>query len=461
VASLASGGITTPFPIQAATLGDSLAGRDILGRGRTGSGKTVAFALPLIAALASSGTSTRPGYPRGMILVPTRELAAQVDATVAPLAKAMGMRTRVIFGGVGQGPQVAALKAGVDVIIATPGRLEDLIQQGHVRLSAVEVTVIDEADHMADLGFLPPVKRLLDQTVQGGKRMLFSATLDSGVDVLAKRYLSNPVTHSIDSAQSHVPAMTHHVFAVSAADRAAVVHELVGGEGRTLAFTRTKHQARKWAKQLTTAGIPAVDLHGNLSQGARQRNLSAFSTGEVRVLVATDIAARGIHVDDINLVVHVDPPAEHKAYLHRSGRTARAGADGVVVTIGTPDQRSDIQTLMRQAAIVPTTHAVRPGDPAIAAIAGPAAPPKFTPAPEATQAPGAGTGGGRRSRSSGRTGRPATSGRATSAGRTSATPARTSAAPTRTAAVRPAAPERIAGSLPSGRPARGPRRATR
>ncbi len=415
IAALAAGGINTPFPIQAATLPDSLSGRDVLGRGRTGSGKTVAFALPLVAALASSPTRTRPGSPRGLILVPTRELAAQVEATVAPLAHAVGMRTQVIFGGVSQGPQAKALKSGVDVVIATPGRLQDLINQRIARLDAVQVTVLDEADHMADLGFLPVVKKLLDMTPGSGQRLLFSATLDSGVDVLARRYLSDPVTHSVDSAESPVPDMTHHVFAVSHDDRAAVVHQLVRGKGRTLAFTRTKHQARKWAKQLTNAGIPAVDLHGNLSQRARQRNLAAFSAGEVRVLVATDIAARGIHIDDVALVVHVDPPAEHKAYLHRSGRTARAGAGGVVVTIGTPDQRRDIQALMRRASIRATHHTVRPGDTAIVGIAGHPAPFVAPPAPAPTGRNGSGPSGGSRgpgvARTRGGSGRRAGSGR--------------------------------------------------
>jgi superfamily II DNA/RNA helicase len=376
---LATSGITAPFPIQTATLPDALAGRDILGRGRTGSGKTVAFALPMVAALMELPGRTRAGYPRGLVLVPTRELASQVNATLAPLAHAAGMRTQVIFGGVGQGPQVAALKAGVDIIVATPGRLDDLIGQKHANLSDVVVTVIDEADHMADLGFLPVVRKLLD-TTPPGQRLLFSATLDSAVDVLARRYLVDPITHSVDDSTSPVPQMAHHLFLVAESDRPDVVRGLLGGRGRALAFTRTKHQARKWARQLTAAGIPAVDLHGNLSQGARERNLDAFTSGQVRVLVATDIAARGIHVDDINLVVHVDPPAEHKAYLHRSGRTARAGASGLVVTVATPVQRPDVVKMMREAGINPTNHSVAPGSPAIASLAGEPAPVSY-PAP--------------------------------------------------------------------------------
>ena len=405
IASLAAGGIEAPFPIQSATLPDSLAGRDVLGRGRTGSGKTVAFALPLVSALAGSRSAAR--RPRGLVLVPTRELAVQVDNTIAPLAEAMGLKTRTIFGGVGQNPQVTALARGVDIIVATPGRLADLIKQRLASLEDIVVTVIDEADHMADLGFLPEVRRLLDQTPADGQRLLFSATLDSGVDVLARRYLHSPVTHEVDSAASPVPAMDHHVFNVDAADRGEIVAQLVGGHGRTLAFARTKHQAKRWARTLTASGIHAVDLHGNLSQAARQRNLAAFADGDVRVLVATDIAARGIHVDDITLVVHIDPPAEHKAYLHRSGRTARAGAAGVAVTVATHDQRRDVADLMRRAAITPTQHKVRAGDSAISAISGPSAPrvvvANAQPIPEERVGRGSGRGssGGRGRSSSG------------------------------------------------------------
>ncbi len=373
VSALAAAGIISPFPIQAATLPDSLAGRDVLGRGRTGSGKTVAFAVPLVVALATSRTARVPSRPRALVLVPTRELANQVAETIAPLAAAYKLSTTTVFGGVAQSRQVSALRGGVDVLIACPGRLEDLIKQGLVHLDAVEVTVLDEADHMADLGFLPGVKRIMDRTPKRGQRMLFSATLDGGVDILVGRYLTNPVTHSVDPVVAPVSTMTHHVFSVSDAGKAAVVRELAGGQGRTLLFMRTKHSAKKLARQLTAAGIPAVDLHGNLAQNARERNLAAFSDGSVRVLVATDIAARGIHVDDISLVVHVDPPAEHKAYLHRSGRTARAGAGGVVVTLMTPDQRSDVRALTKQAGIAPTTTSVGSGDPAIAALTGPRA----------------------------------------------------------------------------------------
>jgi superfamily II DNA/RNA helicase len=342
------------------------------------------------------------------------------------------MKTATIFGGVGQNPQVQALQGGLDVVIACPGRLEDLIQQGHCDLGAIEVTILDEGDHMADLGFLPGVKRIMDRTPKVGQRMLFSATLDNGVDVLVKRYLSNPTTHSVDPAVAPVSTMTHHVFRVDAADKATIVKELASGHGRSVLFTRTKHQAKKLAKQLTAAGVPAVDLHGNLSQGARERNLEAFTSGTTRVLCATDIAARGIHVDDVAIVVHVDPPAEHKAYLHRSGRTARAGAEGAVVTIATPDQAGEVRTLTRQAGISPEVSAIKPGAREIAALIGPAAP-YVEPAPVVEQPQPQG-GGRRRSGGSGRGsgGAASTGGRGGGAGKTggsgrSAGPARTRA----------------------------------
>jgi superfamily II DNA/RNA helicase len=410
VRALADRGITTAFPIQAATLPDSLAGRDVLGRGRTGSGKTVAFALPTVAALAASRRTRRPSRPRALVLLPTRELANQVAETLTPLASALGLKTATVFGGVSQNPQVTALRAGVDVLVACPGRLEDLLGQGLVHLDDIEVTVLDEADHMADLGFLPGVKRILDRTPRDAQRLLFSATLDNGIDVLVKRYLHDPVTHSVDPAVAPVATMTHHVLAVTKDDKPAVVRELASGQGRTLLFMRTKHTAKKLARQLTANGIPAVDLHGNLSQNARERNLEAFSSGTVKVLVATDIAARGIHVDDVGLVVHVDPPAEHKAYLHRSGRTARAGADGIVVTVMTPDQAGDVRTLTRQAGINPVRSTVAPGAPVLRELTGPQAElvaPAEVPAvaaPVAPRQPGSGSRGGRPSGGSGRGG---------------------------------------------------------
>jgi superfamily II DNA/RNA helicase len=396
VKSLTERGITEPFPIQTATLRDTLAGRDVLGRGRTGSGKTIAFAVPLVARL-TDGRRAASRKPRGLVLAPTRELASQIAETIAPLAAAAGLRHTVIFGGVGQGKQVTALNDGVDILIACPGRLEDLRGQGYLNLDNIEIAVLDEADHMADLGFLPAVKRIMDATPRGGQRMLFSATLDNGVDIIVKRYLTDPLTHSVDSASSPVAAMEHHIFEVSGADaKRDLIEQLAGGASRRLLFTRTKHQAKKLARQLTASGIPAVDLHGNLSQNARERNLEAFSTGAVRVLVATDIAARGIHVDDVELVVHVDPPAEHKAYLHRSGRTARAGSGGTVVTLMLPEQRGDVRQLTRAAKI--TASPVRPDGAAVAKLVGDVAPkvdPARAPAVAATAPAPSGPGRGR------------------------------------------------------------------
>jgi superfamily II DNA/RNA helicase len=355
---LARQGIEIPTPIQAATLPDSLAGRDVLGRGRTGSGKTYAFLLPLVARLCD-GAKARPRAPRALILAPTRELVGQIDAALAPLAEAAGLTTRTVFGGVGQQPQVNALRRGVDIVVACPGRLEDLIGQGHCTLDAVEVTVLDEADHMADLGFLPAVRRILGRTPKRGQRLLFSATLDKAIDTLVRQFLSNPVTHEADSAQSPVAEMTHHVLHVDREHRLPVLVDLASSPGRTLFFTRTKYGAKALARQLNKSGVPTVELHGNLGQGARTRNLDAFHAGKAAALVATDIAARGIHVDDISLVVHADPPAEHKAYLHRSGRTARAGNAGTVVTLMTSEQVRDVRDLTRAAGIKPTTTRIQ------------------------------------------------------------------------------------------------------
>jgi superfamily II DNA/RNA helicase len=352
---LTSQGITEPTPIQAATLPDSLGGRDVLGRGRTGSGKTLAFLLPMVARLDASRSRRTPKRPRALILAPTRELVSQIDAALAPLAAIHGFRTRTVFGGVGQNPQVQALRQGVDIVVACPGRLEDLIKQGHCDLGQVEVTILDEADHMADLGFLPAVRRILEQTPRGGQRMLFSATLDSGVNVLVKRFLDNPATHEADSAQSPISTMDHHVLHVHRDHRVAVLADLASAPGRMIVFTRTKHGAKNLARQLNSAGVPTVELHGNLAQNARTRNMEAFQSGKATTLVATDIAARGIHVDDVALVVHADPPAEHKAYLHRSGRTARAGAAGTVITLMTDQQVKDVRDLTRAAKISPTT----------------------------------------------------------------------------------------------------------
>ncbi|MGW0175546.1 DEAD/DEAH box helicase [Rhodococcus sp. NPDC003322] len=397
VTALAANGITAPFPIQVDTLPDTLTGRDVLGRGKTGSGKTLAFSIPMVARLSGDlAGRRRPNQPRGLILAPTRELATQITATLQPLVDAAGLKVTTVFGGVSQHRQVKALESGVDIVVACPGRLEDLMKQRLVFLDTVSITVLDEADHMADLGFLPGVTRILKSTPDSGQRLLFSATLDNGVDILVKKFLHNQVLHSVDEANSPVAAMTHHVFDVSgAADKKDLVHKLASGTGRRILFMRTKHQARKLAKQLTEAGIPSVDLHGNLSQNARDRNLAAFSSGEARVLVATDVAARGVHVDDVELVVHVDPPAEHKAYLHRSGRTARAGSAGDVVTVVLPEQRKDLVQLMRKAKITVTPQQVTANSPAVTELVGEIAP-HVVPAPKPTTQP-SGQGGGRRS----------------------------------------------------------------
>lgn len=376
VRALTQAGITEPFPIQADTLPASLAGRDVLGRGRTGSGKTLAFAIPLIERLADGpARHTAPHRPVGLVLAPTRELATQIAAAIEPLAAACGMTVTTIFGGVSQHRQERTLRRGVDIVVACPGRLEDLMGQRLVTLDAIAVTVIDEADHMADLGFLPGVTRILAATPAGGQRLLFSATLDNGVNKLVNRFLPNATLHSVDEANSPVAAMTHHIFEASdVTAKRALVHTLASGTGRRILFTRTKHQARKLAKQLTVAGIPAVDLHGNLSQGARDRNLAAFAAGEAKVLVATDVAARGVHVDGVELVVHVDPPAEHKAYLHRSGRTARAGSAGDVVTLVLPTERRDLMALMRKAKIDVTPQKAPADSFAVAQLVGDVAP---------------------------------------------------------------------------------------
>ena len=343
---------------------------------------------------ATRDAANLPTRPRGLILAPTRELATQIDAVISPLAQAYGLRTTTIFGGVSQNRQTNALQRGVDIVVACPGRLEDLLQQRALTLDAVEIAILDEADHMADLGFLPGVTRILAKTPEDGQRLFFSATLDNGVDKLVRRFLHNEVMHSVDAPESHVSQMTHLVFEVSNDDKKELIRVLASGTGRRILFTRTKHQSKRFAKQLTAQGIPAVDLHGNLSQAQRDRNLAAFGEGRVRVLVATDVAARGVHVDDVELVVHVDPPAEHKAYLHRSGRTARAGSAGDVVTIMLPEQRKDTQVLLRKAKVKVTPVTVTPESAEVARLVGEVAP-HVEPAPPAQpqQQGGRGQGG--------------------------------------------------------------------
>ncbi len=381
-------GITTAFPIQAATLPDALAGADVLGRGRTGSGKTLSFSIPLATRL--SGANRRPSRPSGLVLAPTRELATQITSTLQPLAAARGLTVTTVFGGVSQTRQVNALKGGIDIVVACPGRLEDLMKQRLISLDAVEITVLDEADHMADLGFLPGVTRILAATPADGQRLLFSATLDNGVDTLVRRFLPNPVSRSVDEAAAPPAAMTHHVFHVEGAQaKKDLVYRLASGTGRRILFMCTKHQARKLARQLTESGLRSVDLHGNLSQPARDRNLAAFTAGEARVLVATDIAARGVHVDEVALVVHVDPPAEHKAYLHRSGRTARAGSAGDVVTVVLPEQRRDTQLLLRKAGITVAPQQVAADSAPVQALVGASLP---APAPKSARPAGTNAG---------------------------------------------------------------------
>jgi superfamily II DNA/RNA helicase len=349
-AALAARGITTPRPIQARTLPDALAGRDVLGRAETGSGKTLAFGLPLLVRTATASGKRRARQPRGLVLVPTRELADQVHDELLPLAAVLGLRLLTVYGGVPLGRQAQELRRGIDVVVATPGRLLDLLGQDACSLDAVATAVLDEADHMADMGFLPAVTSLLDRVPPGGQRLLFSATLDGQVDTLVRRYLTDPVRHTV-APTAAADRMDHQIRTVKATDKVAVAAELAGRRGRTLVFVRTKHRAARLARQLEHAGIRAGALHGNLTQPARTRALAAFAAGTVPVLVATDIAARGIHVDGIDLVVHFDPPAEPKAYLHRSGRTARAGAAGTVITLVLPEQATEVARLHRRAGV--------------------------------------------------------------------------------------------------------------
>jgi superfamily II DNA/RNA helicase len=353
--ALAAGGITTPRPIQARALPDALAGRDVLGRAETGSGKTLAFGLPLLVRTATASGKRRARTPRGLVLVPTRELADQVHNELLPLAAVLSLRLLAVYGGVSLHRQAQQLRRGADIVVATPGRLQDLLRQGACSLDAVAIAVLDEADHMADMGFLPAVTSLLDRVPPGGQRLLFSATLDGQVDTLVRRYLTTPVRHTVAPTATSAARMDHQVRTVEAADKVAVAAQLAGRPGRTLVFVRTKHRAARLARQLEQAGVRAGALHGNLAQPARARALAAFAAGTVPVLVATDIAARGIHVDGIDLVMHFDPPAEPKAYLHRSGRTARAGAAGTVITLVLPEQASEVARLHRRAQVMTTS----------------------------------------------------------------------------------------------------------
>ncbi|MFD8596265.1 DEAD/DEAH box helicase [Kitasatospora sp. NPDC059646] len=365
---LGAQGVTEPFPIQAATLPDALAGRDVLGRGRTGSGKTLAFGLPLLVRTAGKRAAAR--HPLALVLVPTRELAQQVTEALAPYAGVLGLRITTVVGGMSITRQANQVRRGTEVLVATPGRLDDLIQRGDVRLDDVAITVLDEADQMADMGFLPQVVKLLEQVADGGQRMLFSATLDRNVDRLVNRFLSDPVTHSVDPSAGAVTTMDHHLLQLDPADKAETTARIAAREGRVIMFVHTKHGADRLAKQLRAHGVVAAALHGGKSQPQRNRVLDQFRDGQVTALIATNVAARGIHIDGLDLVVNVDPPIDHKDYLHRGGRTARAGESGTVVTLVLPEQRREVNRLMSIAGIRPTITKVRPEDGELKRITG-------------------------------------------------------------------------------------------
>ncbi|MGC0330659.1 superfamily II DNA/RNA helicase [Streptomyces sp. SAI-170] len=428
LAALEQEGVTTPFPIQAATLPNSLAGRDVLGRGRTGSGKTLAFGLAVLARTA--GLKAEPRRPLALVLVPTRELAQQVTDALAPYARAVRLRTATVVGGMSIGKQAGALRAGAEVLVATPGRLKDLIDRGDCRLDDVAVTVLDEADQMTDMGFMPQVTALLDQVRPQGQRMLFSATLDRNVDRLVRRYLSDPVVHSVDPSAGAVTTMEHHVLHVPDADKRQTATEIAARDGRVIMFLDTKRAVDRLTKHLLNSGVRAAALHGGRTQPQRTRTLAQFKDGEVTVLVATNVAARGIHVDSLDLVVNVDPPTDPKDYLHRGGRTARAGESGTVVTLVTPEQRRDMDRLMASAGVTARITPVRPGEPELNRITGartpsgvpvvitaPVTPPARRAASSATSSGSASSGRARRGRngrgrSAGAAGRRSSVGRA-------------------------------------------------
>ena len=379
VERLARDGIAEPFPIQAATIPDALAGRDVLGRGRTGSGKTLAFGLPTITRLGD-GTKRESKRPRALVLVPTRELAMQVSDALEPLVHVSGLRHKLVAGGLSYDKQIDALAKGIDLLVATPGRLVDLMDRGAVHLDKVEITILDEADHMADMGFVEEMTSILDAIPEGGQRLLFSATLDRGVDTLVEKYMTDPVTHSTDDAQAAVTTMSHHVLLIDPQDKKAVTSEVANRQGPTIVFARTQLGTDRIARELRERGVLAASLHGGLSQAVRNRVLGAFREGRIPVLVATDVAARGIHVDDVGLVLQVDPPRDHKDYLHRSGRTARAGESGAVVTLALPHQKRMMERLLEQAGVDTAPVRVKPGDAHVLATGGSA--PSGQPIPE-------------------------------------------------------------------------------
>ena len=368
VEALDAQGITSPFPIQKATLPDAIKGRDVLGRGQTGSGKTLAFGLAMLTRL--QGRTAKPHRPLGLILSPTRELAVQISDVVGPLSRKVNLSTQVVAGGLSYVGQIRALRSGVSILVATPGRLIDLIEKKHVELDDVVVTVLDEADQMADMGFLPVVKEILSQTKADGQRLLFSATLDRDVDSLVKRFLKDPITHSLENEKSRAADMLHHVLIMEQGQKDLVATQIAAREGRTIFFVRTKHGADKLAEKMLRSGVPVGVLHGGKSQGQRTRVLAAFKDGRATALVATDVAARGIHVDDVSLVVHYDAPADHKDYLHRAGRTARAGATGVVVTLATHKQKKGVYGITNQAKVKLAEVYVKPSDPELIKITG-------------------------------------------------------------------------------------------
>lgn len=376
LAALGSQGVTTPFPIQAATLPNAVAGRDVLGRGRTGSGKTLAFGLALLARTAGLRAEAR--QPLALVLVPTRELAQQVTDALTPYARAVKLRLATVVGGKSIGKQASTLRDGAEVVVATPGRLKDLIDRGDCRLDHVGIAVLDEADQMADMGFMPQVTALLDQVRPEGQRMLFSATLDRDVDLLVRRYLTDPVVHSVDPSAGSVTTMEHHILHVHGTDKHRATTEIAARDGRVIMFLDTKHAVDRLTEHLLNSGVRAAALHGGKSQPQRARALAQFKAGQVTVLVATNVAARGIHVDHLDLVVNVDPPSDHKDYLHRGGRTARAGESGSVVTLVTPNQRRDMNRLMAIAGITPQTTQVRSGEAELSRITG-AQPPSGVP----------------------------------------------------------------------------------
>ena len=368
VKALVAAGIEKPFPIQKATLPDAISGKDILGRGQTGSGKTLAFGLALITRLA--GKTAAPMKPLGLVLSPTRELAMQISDVIAPLSRTVNLNSQVVAGGLSYSKQIQALKRGVPIVVATPGRLIDLINKKHIKLEDVQVTILDEADQMADMGFLPDVKKILDQTKPGGQRMLFSATLDRDVDSLVKKYLKNPVTHSLANEKSTAGNMTHHVLVMEQANKDAITASIAARKGKSIFFVRTKHGADKLAKRMNESGVAVGALHGGKTQAQRSRVLEGFKSGKTNALVATDVAARGIHVDDVSLVVHVDAPENHKDYLHRAGRTARAGAVGTVVTLSTHKQLKGVRGLAARAGVKLVETTVKPMDQNLVKITG-------------------------------------------------------------------------------------------